>query len=82
MARSKNNKEFNTGKSIGILFLYLIIWWVLMTLVNLISGVNETDLLYHVIEFLRIAVPVFALLFGIPIVLIVGNDKSKKKNKK
>lgn len=79
---SKNKKEFNTGKSIAILFLYLVLWWILMTLVNLLSGVDETDLLYHVIEFLRVSVPVFALLFGIPIVLIVGNNKTKRKNKK
>ena len=79
---SKNKKEFNTGKSIAILFLYLVLWWILMTLVNLLSGVDETDLLYHVVEFLRVSVPVFALLFGIPIVLIVGNNKTKRKNKK
>ena len=77
---SKNKKEFNTGKSIAILFLYLVLWWVLMTLVNSLSGVDETDLLYHVIEFLRVSVPVFALLLGIPIVLIVGNNKTKRKN--
>lgn len=76
---SKNKKDFNTGKSIVILFLYLVLWWILMTLVNFVSGVDETDILYHVIEFLRISVPVFALLFGIPIVLIVGNNKSKNK---
>ena len=72
-------KNFDTGKAMGILFFYLIIWWVLMTLVNLISGVGETELLYYVVEFLKIAVPVFALLFGVPIVLIVGNNKNKKK---
>ena len=77
--RKSVKKSFDTGKAMGILFLYLIIWWVLMTLVNLISGVGETELLYYVVEFLKIAVPVFALLFGVPIVLIVGNNKNKKK---
>ena len=80
MASSKNKvKKFNTGKAIGILILYLVIWWILMTLINVISGVKEDAILYHVIEFLKLSVPVLALIFGVPVVLIVGNNKKKKK---
>ena len=33
----------------------------------------------YIIEFLKLSVPVLALIFGVPVVLIVGNNKKKKK---
>lgn len=81
MARKKDKKEFSVGKSIGILFLYLIIWWILLTLVNLSLTISESTILYHVLTFLRIAVPILVVLFGVPIILIVGSNKKVSKKK-
>ena len=82
MARRK--KEVSTKKSILILFAYLIVWWCCLTLFTMAVPITDESLLYYIVKFLRIAVPILALLFGAPIILIVGYDKSKrlKKNKK
>lgn len=82
MARKKDKKEFSVGKSILILFLYLVIWWVLLTLINISLTIPETSILYHVLSFLRIAVPILVVLFGVPIILIIGSNKKVTKKKK
>lgn len=82
MASKKDKKEFSVGKSIGILFLYLLIWWICLTLVNLSLTIPENSILYHVLTLLRIAVPMLVVLFGVPIILIVGSNKSINKKKK
>ncbi len=82
MAVKKSRKEFSTGKSIVILFLYLIVWWICLTLFSYSVNLDENSLTYYIVNFLRIAVPLMALVFGAPIILIVGYDKKKKKNKK
>ncbi len=82
MAGKKDKKEFSVGKSIGILFLYLLIWWICLTLVNLSLTIPENSILYHVLTLLRIAVPMLVVLFGVPIILIVGSNKNINKKKK
>ena len=82
MARKKEKKDISVGKSIGILFLYLFLWWIFLTLISISLSVPETSVLYLVLSFLRIAVPVLVVLFGCPIILIVGTNKKIKKKKK
>mgnify|MGYP003301705699 CR=1 FL=1 len=83
MARKSKKKEFNTGKSIAILFLYLFIWWIFLTLINMSLTIAENHILYLVLEFLRIAVPILVVLVGVPVILIIGSNKKMagKKNK-
>jgi hypothetical protein len=82
MARKKDKKELSVGKSIGILFLYLFLWWILLTLITVSLSIPETSILYQVISLLRIAVPILVVLFGCPIILIVGTNKNIKRKKK
>lgn len=82
MARKKDKKELSVGKSIGILFLYLFLWWIFLTLITVSLSIPETSILYQVISLLRIAVPILVVLFGCPIILIVGTNKNIKRNKK
>lgn len=82
MTRKKDKKEISVGKSIGILFLYLFIWWILLTLITVSLSIPETSILYQVISLLRIAVPILVVLFGCPIILIVGTNKKIKSKKK
>ena len=81
MARKKDKKDFNVGKSIGILFLYLFLWWILLTLITVSLSIPETTILYQVISLLRISVPILVVLFGCPIILIVGTNRKMKKKK-
>ena len=81
MVRKKREKEFSVLKSIGILFLYLIIWWILLTLINLSLTIPENTALYHFLTLLRIAVPILVVLFGVPIILIIDSNKKNKKRK-
>ena len=81
MASKKGKKEVSVGKSIGILFLYLFLWWILLTLVTISLSLPETSVLYQVLSLLRIAVPILVVLFGCPIILIVGTNKQMKKKK-
>lgn len=81
MARKKDKKDFNVGKSIGILFLYLFLWWILLTLITVSLSIPETTILYQVLSLLRISVPILVVLFGCPIILIVGTNKKMKKKK-
>lgn len=81
MAKRKNKKEISTGKSIAILFVYLILWWIFLTLFSYSVNLDDSSLLYYIVNFLRIAVPIMALIFGAPIILIVGYDKKKKEKK-
>lgn len=82
MAVKKKKEEFNTGKSILILFVYLSLWWIFLTLFSYSVNLENDSLIYYVVNFLRIAVPIMTLIFGAPIILIVGYDKNKKKKKK
>lgn len=82
MAVKKNNKEFSTRKSILILFLVLFLWWIFLTLFSYSVNLDDSSLTYYIVNFLRIAVPIMALIFGAPIILIVGYDKKKKVKKK
>jgi hypothetical protein len=82
MARKKDKKDVSVGKSIGILFLYLFLWWILLTLITVSLSIPETSILYQVISLLRIAVPILVVLFGCPIILIVGTNKNIKRKKK
>lgn len=87
MARKTTcKKDSNVGKSIGILFLYLFIWWILLTFIDISLTIPETEFLYHVLSFLRIAVPILVVLVGVPIILIVESNnkigKKKGKNRK
>ena len=82
MARKKDKKELSVGKSIGILFLYLFLWWIFLTLITVSLSIPETSILYQVISLLRIAVPILVVLFGCPIILIVGTNKNIKRKKK
>ena len=79
VARKKEKKEASVGKSIGVLFLYLFLWWIFLTLITISLSIPETSVLYLVLSFLRIAVPILAVLFGCPIILIVGTNKNMKK---
>lgn len=81
MARKKEKKEVSVGKSIGILFLYLFLWWIILTLITVSLSIPETSMLYLILSFLRIAVPILVVLFGCPIILIVGTNKKMKKKK-
>ena len=47
MARKKDKKELSVGKSIGILFLYLFLWWILLTLITVSLSIPETSILYQ-----------------------------------
>lgn len=80
--KKKKEEEFNTGKSILILFVYLSLWWLFLTLFSYSVNLESDSLLYYVVNCLRIAVPIMTLIFGAPIILIVGYDKNKKKKKK
>lgn len=82
MASKKEKKEVSVGKSIGILFLYLFLWWVILTLITISLSIPETSGAYVVLSLLRIAVPILVVLFGCPIILIVGTNKKMKKSKK
>ena len=81
MARKNTKKEVSVGKSIGILFLYLFLWWIILTLITISLSIPETSVLYQALTFLRIAVPILVVLFGCPIILIVGTNKKMKKTK-
>lgn len=81
MARKSEKKEMSIGKSIVILFLYLFLWWIFITLITISLSVPETSVLYQVLSLLRIAVPILVVLFGCPIILIVGTNKQIKKKK-
>lgn len=81
MAKRKNKKEISTGKSIAILFAYLVVWWLCLTLFSYAVNLDDSGLLYYIVNFLRIAVPILTLIFGAPIILIVGYDKKKKEQK-
>lgn len=80
MARKKK-KNVSVGKSIGILFFYLILWWLILTLVEISLAIPETSLFYQVLVFLRISVPILVVLFGCPIILIVNTNKQIKRKK-
>lgn len=82
MSKVKSKKELSTGKSIAILFVYLILWWIFLTLFSYSINLDDSSLLYYIVNFLRIAVPIMALIFGAPIILIVGYDKNKKAKKR
>lgn len=82
MAVKKKDKEFSTRKSMLILFLVLFLWWIFLTLFSYSVNLNDNSLTYYIVNFLRIAVPIMALVFGAPIILIVGYDKKKKAKKK
>ena len=82
MANKKEKKEVSVGKTIGILFLYLFLWWVILTLITISLSILETSGAYVVLSLLRIAVPILVVLFGCPIILIVGTNKKMKKSKK
>ncbi len=84
MAKKKEKKEYSVGESIAILFFYLIMWWVCLTAFTYAANITDESLTYYIVNLLRIAVPILALIFGAPIILIVGYDKKKKakKNKK
>lgn len=82
MASKKGKKEVSVGKSIGILFLYLFLWWIILTVIIISLSIPETSGAYVVLSLLRIAVPILAVLFGCPIILIVGTNKKMKKSKK
>ena len=81
MAGRKGKKDSSVGKSIGILFLYLFLWWIILTLITVLLSIPETSVLYQVLVLLRISVPILAVLFGCPIILIVGTNKDLKKKK-
>ena len=76
-------KNISTGRAIGILFAHLVLWWIFLTLFSYSINLNDGDLLYYIVNFLRISVPIMTLIFGAPIILIVGYDKRNnlKKNK-
>lgn len=80
MSKKKNT---STGRAIGILFAHLVLWWIFLTLFSYSINLDDSDLLYYIVNFLRITVPIMTLIFGAPIILIVGYDKknSFKKNK-
>ena len=78
----KSKKEPSVGKYIAILFMYLVLWWLFLTLFTYAVNLDENSLLYYVVNFLRIAVPLMTLIFGAPIVIIVGYNKKKKEEKK
>lgn len=80
MARRKN--ETSTKKSILILFAYLIVWWCCLTLFTMLVPITDESLLYYIVKFLRIGVPLLSLFIGAPIILIVGYDKNKRKRRK
>ena len=77
MARKK--KETSIKKSILILFSYLIVWWICLTLFTTTVTIADESFLYYIVKFLRIAVPLLSLIIGAPIILIVGYDKNKIK---
>ena len=52
-----------------------------MTLITISLSLPETSVLYQVLSLLRIAVPILVVLFGCPIILIVGTNKQIKKKK-
>lgn len=81
MARKKRKEEMNVGKSVAILFLYLFLWWIILTLIIGSLSIPETSVLYQVLSLLRIAVPILVVLFGCPIILIVGTNKKMKNHK-
>ena len=79
MARKK--KETSIKKSILILFSYLIVWWICLTLFTTTVTIADESFLYYIVKFLRIAVPLLSLIIGAPIILIVGYDKNKIKRR-
>lgn len=82
MARRKEKSEASVIKSIGILFLYLFLWWIILTLISVSLSLPETSVGYVVLNLLRITVPILVVLFGCPIILIVETNKKMRKNKK
>ena len=78
--RSKTKNDSSVGKSIAVLFLYLCIWWVMSNIVS--YTISETSGLYYLLSFLRFAVPIFVVLFGVPIILIDKMNKDMSKRKK
>ena len=81
MANNKKGKNTTTLKSIGILFLYLFIWWIILTLIPIFLAIPESSVAYHLLAFLRITVPIMVVLFGCPIILIVNTNKKMKSKK-
>lgn len=79
MARRK--KETSTKKSILILFAFLIVWWCCLTLFTMVVPITDESFLYYIVKFLRIGVPLLALIIGAPIIIIVGYDKNRRKRK-
>ena len=83
MVQKKGKKEVSVGKSIGILFLYLFLWFFILTVIQIALSLSETSVLYQVISFLKVGVPILVVIFGCPIILIVGiNKKIQNENKK
>lgn len=81
-SKKEDKKDSSAVKSIIILFIYLSVWWILLTLTDMALTLNEGDFLYHFLKFLRISVPICTILFGVPIILIVDSNKALDKNKK
>ncbi len=82
MATKKEKNEFSTKKSILILFVYLVIWWICLTIFSYSVNLEEGSIVYHAVNFLRIAVPIMTAIFGAPIILIVDYNKKNKLKKK
>lgn len=78
-SKKEAKKDPSAVKSIVILYIYLCIWWIFLTLTETALTLNEGDFLCHFLRFLRISVPICTILFGVPIILIVDSNKALAK---
>lgn len=78
----KNRKEKSTGKSIVILFVYLVVWWICLTLFSYVVGIDDSHKLFHLVNILRLSVPILVVIVGAPCILIIGYNKEHNKEKK
>ena len=82
MANNKR-KEKSAIKQVLILFLYLFLWWIFLTLFTYAVGIDDSHILYHLVNFLRLAVPLMVVIFWAPYIIVLNYEKEHgKKNKK
>lgn len=77
--KCENNLSFNM--SFLILIAYLVMWWLMITLIMSALNVSEDSVAYYLFNLLRIGGPILTAIFGLPVTIISTYNKSNKSKK-
>lgn len=79
---ANRKKEKSVVKQILILFLYLIVWWICLTLFTYAVGIDDSHVLFHFVNFLRLAVPIMVVIFWAPYIIVLNYEKEHGRRRK